>query len=223
MRRIFSMRRAAFALFLLGVTAAAATHLGRGARPYVGQPFIMEFRQVYRDAAGNERLEGTGTRWQGSNGAWKSVTNYLDRAGNFNFALITYSVPGRGVYAVRGGKLVYVSEASTNWRRLSVEEMRQRAGYVRAEKVLGFDAVVMLDTPGAPGMVSQVFMFPQLQGLPLKFVDFAPSGEGTTVEPVRIELTEPPADTFRLPDLPEDDGYYREKQARAASNGGGSK
>lgn len=222
MRRIFSMRRAAFALFLLGVTAVAATHLGQRARPYVGQPFIMEFRQVYRDAAGNERLEGTGTRWQGSNGAWKSVTNYLDRAGNFNFALITYSVPGRGVYAVRGGKLVYVSEASTNWRRLSVEEMRQHANYVREEKVLGFDAVVM-NTNSPPGMVIQEFIFPQLQGLPLKSVDITPSGEGTTVEPVRIELTEPSADIFRLPDLPEDDSYYRQKQARVASKGGGGK
>lgn len=82
MRRILTVRGAAVALFLLGVAATAGTHLSKGARPFVGQPFVMEFRQVYRDAAGNEQLQATGVRWQGSSGAWKSVTNYVDREGN---------------------------------------------------------------------------------------------------------------------------------------------
>lgn len=216
---MFTMRRAAFALLLLGVVAAAGAHLSNSARQPTKLPFIMESRQIYRDARGGEQLQATDTRWQGSNGAWKSVTNYLDSAGNVYHTMTTYSVPGQGVYTVRGGKLVFVSEAPVDMRWLTMEELRQRPTFVREDKVLGYDAAVV-NTGGNGEMVSQAFVVPRLQGIPVKLTDFTPNGEGTIMEPVRIELIEPPADTFRLPNLPEDHSYYRDKQARAASKSG---
>jgi hypothetical protein len=173
----------------------------------------MDFRQVYRDAAGNEQLQATGTRWQGSSGAWKSVTMYVDGEGKVYHTLTTYSVPGRGVYTVRDEKLVYVSEAMSARRGPSMAEMRQRAGFVREDKVLGYEAAVVKTGEGVE-LVSQAFVVPLLQGLPVKFTDLAPSGEGTIMEPVRIELIEPPGDIFQLPNLPEDHSYYRRKQAK---------
>lgn len=122
-------------------------------------------------------------------------------------------MPGRGVHTVRDGKLVYVSEAEAARPGLSMGEMRRRASFVREEKVLGYDAAVVKTGEGVD-IVSQAFVVPLLQGLPVKFTDLTPSGEGTIMEPVRIELREPPSDIYRLPNLPEDHSYYREKQAK---------
>ena len=171
------------ALFLAAFLCVDA--LGQEARKY--PPYTIVTRSVEYNAKGEEMRASMSTRYQASNGDWRSVS----RTGVDEYA--TLYRRGRGVYQSnsRTNRLIKQTNHAPGCPLRTAEDLRADKKFARTEDVLGFTAYVWIDRAGKDLKIEHYFV-PELGGgIPVKQVTTYTNGPRFVNEPVSITLGEP--------------------------------
>lgn len=168
------------------------------------KPYIMVQKQTFfsGEAGDTGILNAVKVRFQRSNGDWKCVTTYYNRDGTVKTVNKEYAVTGMGIFEIneKDKTLEFLSPKSHVAHIEREDELKKDPEFRREEIVLGFKAIV-LNLAG-----TDVSYAPALDGAVVKIVDLS-GGSGTVIEPVTIDIAEPPASEFA--DIPEYTFDYR--------------
>lgn len=183
-------------------TRAALNSLSAQKRP--AYTIVWEATDYYSD--GKATPNYTETRYVSSTGNWRGVRQYFDgRRSDESFGEV-----GRGVYLRRGDKLHFISEFTAPPALLDEQKLRSSPAYLRADKVLGYEAIVV--TSGNLKSCSEFYRVPALGGLTIKTVMcLDESGSKMVLEPVSLVLGEPAAPLLKTPtELPVDYEHFNQ-------------
>lgn len=197
---------------VLGVFVIIAGSAGFGARTVLNSP-AQEKRPAYTivwqateyHSNGKVQLDYTETRYVSSTGNWRGVRQYANGKRDETFGEI-----GRGVFVHRGKKLHFLSEYAAPKPVLSEAQLRNSPDYLRTDKVLAYDAIVV-SSGNRPRTCSEFYAVPALGGEVLKTVMCHNElGDKTVLEPISILLGEPDASLVRsTANLPVDYEHFK--------------
>lgn len=181
------------ALFVANLLCLAV--LGQQPRRY--PPFTLVSRYTEYDAKGQIIRVSTFTRYESSNGDWRSVT----KSGVDEQATIYRR--GKGVYQSNSKttRIIKQSDHAPGCPLRTAEELRRDPKFTRTEEILGFTAYVLTDRPRSYDVVIEHYFVPELGGgTPFKQVTAYKNGPKFVSEPVSVKLGEPDADNVTGPD-----------------------
>lgn len=177
---------------LFVATLACVEAMGQQSYP----PYTLVTRYTQFDASGETVRVSTNTRYQSSNGDWRSV----GKVGSGEQA--TLYRRGRGVYNSnsRTSRLIKSMDHAPGCPIRTGEDLRHDPKFVRTEEVLGFTAYVWVESP-AKDMVVEHYYVPELGGgTPFKQVTTYKNGPKFVQEPISVTLGEPAATDVTGPD-----------------------
>lgn len=183
-------------------TRAALNSLSPEKRP--AYTIVWEATDYYSD--GRVIPNYTETRYVSSAGDWRAVRHYSDgRRSEEAFGEV-----GRGVYVKRGEKLHFISEFTAPPTLLSEQKLRASPTYLRADRVLGYEAIVV--SPGNSKSCSEFYRVPAFGGLTIKTVMcLDETGSKMVLEPISLVLGEPDASSLETPKkLPVDYEHFKQ-------------
>jgi protein TonB len=179
---------------LFVATLLCADALGQQPRTY--PPFTLVTRYTEYDSKGEILRVSAYTSYHSSTGDWRSVGK---------FAGVEYATlyrRGRGVYQSnsRTSRLIKQSHHAPGCPLRTAEELRADQKFTRTEKILGFTAYVLTDTPNED-FVMEHYYVPELGGgTPVKSVTTIKNGLKVISEPVSVRLEEPDVSDVTGPD-----------------------
>jgi len=179
-------------LFVANLLCAAA--MGQQPRRY--PPFTLVTRFTEYDAKGEILRVSTSTRYESSNGDWRSVS----KSGDDEQA--TLYRRGKGVYQSNSKtlRIIKQSDHAPGCPIRTGEELRRDPRFARTEEILGFTAYVLVDRPGKDLEIEHYFV-PELGGgTPFQQVTAYKNGPKFVSEPVSVTLGEPAAADITGPD-----------------------
>ena len=189
-RRVQTLIAALFVVNLLHVAA-----LGQQPRKY--PPFTLVSRYTEYDAKGQIIRVSTFTRYESSNGDWRSVS----KSGVDEQATVYRR--GRGVYQSNSKttRVIKQSGHAPGCPLRTGEELRADPKFTRTEELLGFTAYVLTDRPPRAELVIEHYYVAELGGgTPIKQVTTYKNGPKFVSEPVSVKLGEPDAADVTGPD-----------------------
>ena len=168
-----------------------------GQQPRRYPPFTLVSRYTEYDANGQVIRVSTFTRYESSNGDWRSVTKFgVDEQA-------TIYRRGKGVYQSNSKttRSIKQSNHAPGCPLRTAEELRRDPRFTRTEEVLGFTAYVLTDRPPRADLVIEHYFVPELGGgTPFKQVTTYKNGPKFVSEPVSVKLGEPDAADVTGPD-----------------------
>ena len=167
-----------------------------GQQPRKYPPYTLVTRYTQYDPHGETVRVTTNTRYQSSNGDWRSV----GKSGGVEFA--TLYRRGRGVYQSdsRTSRIIKSMDHAPGCPIRTAEELRQDKNFARTEEVLGFTAYVLIESP-AKELVVEHYYVPELGGgTPFKQITTYKNGPKFVSEPISLTLGEPAAIDVTGPD-----------------------
>ena len=177
------MRILLASFFLVNLLCVAA--LAQQPRKY--PPFTVVTRSTEYDAKGEEMRVSLTTRYQASNGDWRSV----GKSGVDEHATVYRR--GKGVYQSnsRTLRLIKQSDHAPGCPLRTADELRADRKFVRTEELLGFTAYLLVERP-MKDLTLEHYYIPELGGgTPIKSVTAYKDGPKFVGEPVSITLGEP--------------------------------
>lgn len=155
---------------------------------------------------GKQELNYTETRYVSSTGNWRGVRQYTNGKSDETFGEV-----GRGVFLHRGRKLHFLSDYAAPRALLSEAQLRMSPNYLRTDKVLGYEAIVV-SSGNRPRTCSEFYKVPAFGGEVLKTVMcHNEQGDKTVLEPISLVLGEPEASSLVTPkDLPVDYEHFKQ-------------
>ena len=188
-RRVQTLVASLFVASLVCVDA-----MGQQARTY--PPFTSVTRSTEYDSQGEVVGTWTSTRYESSNGDWRSVS----KVGDYEQA--TLYRRGRGVYRSnsRTTRIIKQIDHAPGCPLRTAEQLRRDPKFDHTEEVLGFTAYVWVDRT-VKDLVMEHYWVPELGGgSPFKQVTTTNSGQKFVSEPISITLGEPAATDISGPD-----------------------
>lgn len=167
-----------------------------GQQPQTYPPFTVVIRYTEYDSKGEIVRVSTYTRYQSSNGDWRSVVKYGDEEH------ATLYRRGRGFYHSnsRTLRIIKSMDHAPGCPLRTAEELRHDRKFARTEEVLGFTAYVWVDRP-AENLQMEHYFVPELGGgTPFKQVTAYKNGPKVVTEPISVTLGEPDAIDITGPD-----------------------
>jgi len=167
-----------------------------GQQPRAYPPYTLVTRYTQYDVNGETVRVSTNTRYQSSNGDWRSV----GKVGSGEQA--TLYRRGEGVYQSdsRTSRIIKSMEHAPGCPLRTGEDLRRDPKFVRTEEILGFTAYVWIESP-AKDMVVEHYYVPELGGgTPFKQVTTYKNGPKFVSEPISVTLGEPAASDVTGPD-----------------------
>ena len=183
-----------FVALLIVANLLCVAAMGQDHRRY--PPFTLVSRFTEYNAKGETIRVSTSTRYQSSNGDWRSVS----RSGAGEQA--TLYRRGKGVYTSfsKTTRIIKMSDHAPGCPLRTGEELARDRKFARMEEVLGFTAYVLIDHLGKDGLVEHYFV-PELGGgTPFKQVTTYTNGPKFVSEPISLILAEPDAIDITGPD-----------------------
>lgn len=200
-------------LLIVVVLVVVAGTAGFGTRTLLNS-FATEKRPAYTvvwqatdyHSDGKVELDYTETRYVSSTGNWRSKRRYSDGKSDETFGEV-----GRGVFVYGGQKLHFLSDYGAPRPVLSEAQLRMSPNYLRTDKILGYDAIVV-SSGNRPRTCSEFYKVPALGGEVLKTVMcHNEQGDKTVLEPISLVLGEPDASLLKFPaDLPVDYEHFNQ-------------
>ena len=190
------MRRSLQTLVALLFVASLLYVDAMGQQPRAYPPFTLVVRSTEYDSKGEVVRVSTSTRYESSNGDWRSVGKF----GRDEQA--TLYRRGKGVYESnsRTGRLIKQSDHAPGCPLRTGEELLRDPRFARTEEVLGFMAYVLIDHP-AKDLLIEHYYVPELGGgTPFKQVTTYTNGPKFVNEPISVTLGEPDAIDITGPD-----------------------
>lgn len=200
-------------LLILVVLVVAVGTAGFGARTLLNSvatekrpayTVVWQATDYYSD--GKVEFDHIETRYVSSTGNWRSIRHYADGKRDETFGEV-----GRGVFVIGRHKLHFLSEYGALPQALSEEQLRKSPNHLRADQILGYDAIVV-SFGNRPRTCSELFKVPALGGEVLKTVICHNElGDKTVLEPIRLVLGEPDPSLLKFPtDRPVDYEHYNQ-------------
>ena len=184
-------------LFLLAVLTSALAQ-----QPGAYPPFTMTTRTTVYTAKGEAISVSSATRYDSANGDWRHVSN----VGGYERATIYRR--GRGVYTAdaRAGVTLKESAHAPGCPLRTAAQLLRDKDFIRIEKILGFEAYVLVKKfPGIEFRIETAFV-PELGGgSPFKQVTIFDDGRQIVSEPIEVKLGEPTWADLRGPNFPVDE------------------
>lgn len=201
-------------VFVLGVMTFGVGYAVKYARTRKLVGFTMTMTQTFISADGQRTLNTTRVRYQRADTTWKEATTYYNPDGTILSVNKSYSLNGRGVFAVdeQNKKLLFIGPRLHQVHEFSEAEARKEPDFVREDSVLGYKTLVtrIPDTEGSG--YSEFYRAPALNGAYLKTVFVSGEGYSTVFEATKIELGEPAASEFaEVPNYPFNYEGYEKK------------
>ena len=164
------------------------------------QPFTIYRNVINVQPDGKEELYATEVEYHRADGGWKMERTYQSDHQVQEFV----HLPGRGMIAIKRKAQVLQQRTDAppdDFYDVSYRDWSHYPAYDRTEKILGLTAYVTKADDGDGG-VSEQWHVPELGVVPIKVISKWGSGLTQRFEPTKIELGEPPASIFALPDWP---------------------
>lgn len=168
------------------------------------KPYTITWQVTDYEKDGNAIPQYVEVRHQASDGKWHDVKKWTDGGTEESFA-----EPGRGVFAIRKDKLVFVSQALTKPNKATAEQWRSSPQFLRYDSVQGLPTVVI--KVGGDNPAVEQYLAPTLNNDWVKVVMRYPDYT-RVIEPILIDFNEPAPGLFSHPDLPVDRSTFEKIQ-----------
>ena len=167
-----------------------------GQQPQTYPPYTLVIRYTEYDSKGESLSVSNHTRYQASNGDWRSV----GKVGGDELASIYLRNRGHYQSNSRTARLIKQSDHAPGCSIRTAEELRGDPKFARTEEVLGYTAYVLIDRPSGD-FVMEHYYVPELGGgTPFKSVTTFTHGPKFVSEPISVTLGEPSASDITGPD-----------------------
>jgi hypothetical protein len=197
----------ALILLLLLSLAAVTFIVARAKRTTATSGFTMQITINDYPADGREPiLSASKIRYQKADGNWRMETTYPNGHTDVGFGQV-----GRGVFHVDENKqrLDYLSGLSGE--RPADLKLRSLPGFVGEERLLGFNTFHFHTVSSDTGEITDSYICPALQALPLKIISTFKNGAKNVYEVTQVIKGEPPDSVFTsLPKYPVDMTHYEQ-------------
>ena len=176
-------------------------------------PYTMVSNQIFFKKTGEKGLlQATNTRYVRGDGSFKNVSTNYKLHGSVLASNTMFGITGRGVFGVddKSQKLVFLSAKDHAAGPLDEEQFRNDP-FAHEDVVLGYK-VRVLRLPGpSDNAYTELYFAPVLGNALVKIVDISADGSSTIIEAVKIDVGEPSASEFNLPNYPVDYGSYERR------------
>lgn len=197
---------------IITLAALAALSVGAGmfARATMQSPgftpYTLQLRVVDYDAMGRPSFNHNETHIQASNGRRQVVRVFPDGRQE-----LTLTEPGQGVFRLRGGRMVFLSDALAEQPTITVEQVRSSPQFVREDTVHGIPVLVSRSEKG--GTAFEAYRAPSLNWATLKIVTEPGEGRRRVHEPLSLKTEEPDPRVFAVYDAPVDRSFYEKQRS----------
>lgn len=193
--------------FVSFVAAGMAVRFRNAAAETRFVPYTITWQAIDNESQSNV-IAYTETKYTSADGRWVAVKTFPNGARQ-----ITFSQPGKGVFAVEKEGLQYLSASPLTPTTSNYFESPQ---YTRSEDISGYKAAVLTQNTDS-GLRLEHYIAPELNNDSIKTV--ITNGQMVrSLEPVAIVQGEPPAAVFLQKDLPVLYEVYQQKQGSLQNN-----
>jgi hypothetical protein len=185
-------------------------------------PYTMVSNQIFFKKTGEKGvLQATKTRYVRGDGSFKVVTTSYKPDGSVLGSGTGFGITGRGVFGVddKSQKLLFISGKDRGAHPLNEEQFRNDP-FSREDVVLGYKVrVLRLPDTSDNKTYSELYFAPDLANAIVKIVNAGADGSSQVIEAVKIDVGEPSASEFNLPNYPVDYGPYERRIAEEKAQG----